>query len=87
MLLARQAARAAAPGTQFTCFTSKTVQILTQKFQPEVRIFKSGKKDASAAPGTHSVDLLYWYKSTNTDDAQAPGYVGEVLYNANEMQV
>ncbi len=23
----------------------------------------------------------------NTDDAQAPGYVGEVLYNANEMQV
>jgi hypothetical protein len=52
VLFARQAARAAAPGTQFTCFTSNTVQILTQKFQPEVRIFKSGKKDAGAAPGS-----------------------------------
>ena len=47
-------------GTQFACFTSTTVQILTQML--------------SACCGVtvgHSIYLLYWYKSTHTDAATA----------------
>jgi hypothetical protein len=46
-----------AAGTQFTCFTSTKVQMLTQR-----------AVDARGRPRRrYSVYLLYWYKSTNAD--------------------
>jgi len=50
-------------GTNFTCFTSTRVQILTQEALLGGRQCRVCLKNLQM----NSVDLLYWYKSENTD--------------------
>ena len=52
-------------GTQFTCFTSTKVQILTQGTQ--FTGFTRTQVQILALGARFSVYLLYWYKSLSTD--------------------
>ncbi len=53
-------------GTQFTCFTSTQVQILSCDGAALARNALQALR--------YSIYLLYWYKSTNTDAEGAAGY-------------
>ncbi len=70
-------------GTQFTCFTSTKVQILTStKGQILTKVADTGRaghqgratslfvhgRDPKAGGNRYSIFFLYWYKSTNTDE-------------------
>ena len=58
-------------GTQFTCFTGTNVHMLTpEELRARVHLHRR-----------HSVYLLYWYISTNTDGGEGPENNPELFFS------